>query len=289
MKALVEPGGSAQGSGPALEVQGEPLFLQLTNGLSHESRNSLNALAIHLEVLADKLRDPTGAIPAHLDKNLQASKAQVRKLSEILERFSEFVAMRREGGDLAAAVENAKKLCSFQLRRADIAVHLDLPDGIRVDMDPPELQRMLVRAFLAVAAALPPCEIWITGSTEGREARLLLQGSEVGGGKPGPVGEPSAGGPNLQVLEGREACGCAAVGIADDPPKGGQRPLSFTARLLGALDPLRPSLQSAGGELRTKTGEARGCMLVLPLGRGREHPLESSSSIKASSRGAGSD
>lgn len=171
MKARVKQvhpdGGDAEGAS-SLPSSSERLVSQLTNGLSHETRNSLNALAIHLEVLADKLRDTgTGEISPHLEKNLAAARFQIRKLSEYVGRFNEFVSRAPEPRDLASFVEHAKALCTFQLRRADVVLHVDVPLGIRLAVEPFDALRLLVETFLAVADSLPGSPLEVRASVEG--------------------------------------------------------------------------------------------------------------------------
>ncbi|HEY0840026.1 MAG TPA: histidine kinase dimerization/phospho-acceptor domain-containing protein, partial [Vulgatibacter sp.] len=127
---------------------------QLTNGLAHETRNSLNALAIHLEVLADKLREPgSDQVPANLEKNLQAARAQIRRLDDTLRRFGEFAAGRTESRDLAALFSNAASLCAYHLRRSGAELIFDLPEGVMLEGDPALLSQLAVEVVLHAAAA----------------------------------------------------------------------------------------------------------------------------------------
>lgn len=126
---------------------------QLTNGLAHETRNSLNALAIHLEVLSDKLREPgTEEIPAHLEKNLQAARTQIRRLDDTLRRFGEFTAGRTESRDLARLFANAQALCAYHLRRSGAELFFDLPEGVILEGDPALLSQLAVETLLFAAA-----------------------------------------------------------------------------------------------------------------------------------------
>lgn len=127
---------------------------QLTNGLAHETRNSLNALAIHLEVLADKLREPgSEQVPAHLDKNLQAARTQIRRLDDTLRRFGEFAAGRSESSDLAALLSNAGALCAYHLRRSGAELIFDLPERVLLRGDPALLSQLAVEVVLFASAA----------------------------------------------------------------------------------------------------------------------------------------
>src|SRR4051812_7861377 len=64
---------------------------QLVESLLHEARNPLNALAINLEVLTEKLKDDAGAVDPSLEKNLRAMREQVFRTDAILRSFAEFL------------------------------------------------------------------------------------------------------------------------------------------------------------------------------------------------------
>lgn len=179
-------GGRSEGEvSPAAAAPGvtDDLLLGLTHGLSHETRNSLNALAIHLEILADKVRDPArGTIPAHLEKNLVASRTQIRRLSEIVGRFTEVVLGVPETRDLSGYVETARSLSSYQLRRSDTEVAMDIPAGIRVEIDASAMLAFLVDLFLLLAEGAPGARFSCSTSIEGEWVRLRFKEDAPGGG-----------------------------------------------------------------------------------------------------------
>ncbi|HXN41127.1 MAG TPA: histidine kinase dimerization/phospho-acceptor domain-containing protein, partial [Myxococcaceae bacterium] len=67
----------------------------LVLGLLHDARNPLNALAINLEVLTDKLRQSEA--PATGEKNVKAMREQIRRIDSMLRRFGDFLAPRALG------------------------------------------------------------------------------------------------------------------------------------------------------------------------------------------------
>lgn len=67
---------------------------RLMDSLLHDARNPLNALAINLEVLSEKLKDDEGQIPASQEKNLKAMREQIFRLDGILKQFAEVMAPR---------------------------------------------------------------------------------------------------------------------------------------------------------------------------------------------------
>lgn len=90
----------------------------LSAGVVHEVRNPLNAIAIHVEVLSDKLRSQeTGKLPPSVEPNLEAIRKQIHRLDDIMRRFSDFAEGRSDQRSLTAILESALALCTFSLRR----------------------------------------------------------------------------------------------------------------------------------------------------------------------------
>lgn len=74
---------------------------RLMESLLHDARNPLNAVAINLEVVAEKLKDDEGKIPESVERNLKSMREQVYRVDAILREFSDFIAPRLgTSGDL---------------------------------------------------------------------------------------------------------------------------------------------------------------------------------------------
>ena len=107
---------------------------ELSSGIAHEVRNPLNAMAIHLEVLSDKLRDMEGELPAPVRPNLEAIRSQIHRLDGIIRQFSDFAQGRAPSHVLADIVDAALALCAFPMRRKGLEVELSaLPDALVED------------------------------------------------------------------------------------------------------------------------------------------------------------
>jgi len=90
----------------------------LVDSLLHDARNPLNALAINLEVLTDKLRQPDGLGGA--DRNLRAMREQIFRVDTILRRFADFLAPRPSGGGeakLSELVEAALEVAGHEAHK----------------------------------------------------------------------------------------------------------------------------------------------------------------------------
>ncbi len=157
------------------------LVSALTHGLAHESRNALNALAINLEVLADKLREPEGnEVPSHLEKNLQAARLQVRRLDEAIRRFGEFATGKPESRDLAAMTRTAGALCSYHLRRLGTGLEIEMPGGLWVTGDASLVLQLMVEAVLLAADAVPGGSVLLETTSERPTVTLRISVEGVG-------------------------------------------------------------------------------------------------------------
>jgi two-component system sensor histidine kinase HydH len=143
-------------TGPPLAARWEAIA-RIAAGLSHDVRNPLNALAIHLEVLADKLRrDGQGALPAHLEKNLLAARAQVGRVDGIVRRFAEFAGARDFGRDGVAAralLEDVAGLCHHEAGRHGVALAVEAEEDMEVRASGPALAQVLVGLVIGLLDA----------------------------------------------------------------------------------------------------------------------------------------
>ena len=143
---------------------------RLSDGFSHDTRNPLNAVVIHLEVLSDKLkREHAGAIPFGLEKNLKAIRDQVGRIDEMVRRFVELAAPHRQHEpefDLGGLVDSVVAQCTHQARLARSDLRGESTPGLRVAGSAAEL---------GVAMSL-----YVMGQVEGGAKRLLIRTESQG-------------------------------------------------------------------------------------------------------------
>lgn len=168
----------------------------LVESLLHDTRNPLNALAINLEVLNEKLKDELGAVDPALEKNLRAMREQVFKVDLILRTFAEFLvlgapAMLSELG-LPDVLARAVEVLGHEARKRRVKVKLDVEPGLSARMDDPAALRFL--AYHALLRALMRSEgggeVQVTLRRAGDRALLRVQD---GGGEaePSPLTQPA--------------------------------------------------------------------------------------------------
>ncbi|QSQ25733.1 HAMP domain-containing histidine kinase [Pyxidicoccus parkwayensis] len=124
----------------------------LMDSLMHDVRNPLNALAIHLEVLAEKLKAETGQVPPSQEKNLKAMRDQIQRVDGILKLFSEFVVHRGATpgeADLSEAATRALGVLGHEGRKRRVQVQSAVEAGVRVRLpDTSEVGFFLVQALM---------------------------------------------------------------------------------------------------------------------------------------------
>lgn len=148
---------------------------ELSAGIAHEIRNPLNAMAIHLEVLSDKLRDEKGGLPAPVRPNLEAIRSQIHRLDGIIRQFSDFAQGRAPGNDVGPIVEGAVALCSFPLRRMGLDVEVSTLPRAAV-ADGAVLSLILVELLLlGVEVAEVGSRIGIEVRSENQTIQICLQ------------------------------------------------------------------------------------------------------------------
>jgi signal transduction histidine kinase len=152
------------------------------DSLVHDVRNPLNALAINVEILQEKLsRAAGGQVPATQAKNLQAMREQVTRVNEMLGEFARFLAPSPTApavASLSATVENAVSVLGHAGRRARVKVAVDVPETRAVV----EAMDSSVLGFLVLVPVLRALErtpedgqVRVSVRNEGARVVLLVQ------------------------------------------------------------------------------------------------------------------
>lgn len=123
--------------------------VSLMESLVHDVRNPLNAMAINVEVLQEKLaRASGGSVPTGPAKNLQAMREQVVRVNALLGEFARFIAPPPGPPaevTLVKVVEEAAALLGHVSRRARVRLGVDLgPDSRHIHSPDPALLNFLV-------------------------------------------------------------------------------------------------------------------------------------------------
>lgn len=107
----------------------------LLDDLLHDARNPLNAMAINVELLAERLRRESAApLPAPHQKSLETLRTQITRMDGILKGFCSFLAPRPLEGpvDLAAVVRGAVEVLGHRFKSKRLNVQCELPSRLEI-------------------------------------------------------------------------------------------------------------------------------------------------------------
>jgi signal transduction histidine kinase len=166
------------GSDDVLDAARYAAVPPLMESLLHDVRNPLNALAINLEVLNEKLKGEDGEVPPGQAKNLRAMREQVARVDGILRQFAEFLVHRGGGAGEASLSETLERVLSVlghEGRRRRIKVQPAIEPGLSVRLeDLSELGFLLLQPVLrAYERSEAGSEVSVVARGEG--ARVVLE------------------------------------------------------------------------------------------------------------------
>jgi signal transduction histidine kinase len=180
---------------------------RLMDGLAHDLRNPLNALALNVEVLHEKLaRASGGEVPAGAAKNLQALRDQVARLDGLLGQFGRFLTPPGAlpgGVVLGTLVREVSTVLGHAARRAQVTLDLEVPDGDRIQAPDTSLARFLVlRTVLRGIDRTPQGgRLKLSVGREGGRPVLKVEGDTGREVAPGPLEEGLAALARTQLAE----------------------------------------------------------------------------------------
>lgn len=101
------------------------LLTRIAVGLAHEGKNPLHNMVLHLQLVAEKLKEPEGP-SSDVDKHLTALRDGIGRVDQLLRAFADFAAPDHLPCDLAAATQRAAQLFAYDARRAGVQVQVSV-------------------------------------------------------------------------------------------------------------------------------------------------------------------
>jgi signal transduction histidine kinase len=140
------------------------LIDRLMDGLLHDARNPLNAMAINLEVMAERIkREQGGALPPHHEKCVKSMRDQIGRVDSILKAFAQFIAppphlagVSPTRVDFSAMVQQAVSVCGHEARRKRVEVKVQVQEGLEIEAGDPVAITFLAMQPLARAIGRLP-------------------------------------------------------------------------------------------------------------------------------------
>ena len=158
-------------SSPAVPPERALLLERAASALAHEGKNPLHNMALHLQLLSEKMRGgELGGAPA--ERHLQALRDGIARVDVLLKAFSDLASPNHLTPDLGAAVSRAQLLFGYEARRGNVAVMQSGPASVPVQADPAFLGDLVCHAFLAAVALARDGALHIVLGTDGSRNRL---------------------------------------------------------------------------------------------------------------------
>jgi signal transduction histidine kinase len=176
----------------------------LASGLAHDVKNPLNAMALHLAVLADKLEEAGDAVAAIGAVHLASLREQIGRIDDAVRRFAESAdpSPRAEPTDVSRVVADLCRLLAHEARRRRVELRCEAgPEAVRSRCHPARLGRLLLGLFRRALAETPPGgRLVVCSAAEGPDATVRFEG----------VAGPEA--PDLAFVTDIVAASAAAMG-----------------------------------------------------------------------------
>jgi signal transduction histidine kinase len=182
----------ADPSAPGSQAAGDRglLLARAAAGLAHEGKNPLHTMSLHVQLMADKIAQATGADLANpfrgppLDRHLKALHDGIERVDTLLRAFAELAHPTQAAADLGEAVARAALVLGFEARRTGVELSRSGPPSLRSTVPVEPLSDLVGHALLAFfALAREGGRVSVEVAQLGAEARFSLRAE---GGTPRP-------------------------------------------------------------------------------------------------------
>src|SRR5919197_1208766 len=118
---------------------------RLAGSVAHEVKNPLNAMALQLALLGDKIATASDSLASTCAANLASLKNQIGRVNEVVRRFVEVSDPAPSASfDAGSLLGDAASLFSHEARRRRVALTCEaVPDSLRATGDPARVARLL--------------------------------------------------------------------------------------------------------------------------------------------------
>ena len=197
------------------------LLERVAIGLAHEGKNPLHNMALHLQLMAEKLASPERQGGSPIEKHISAVRDGITRVDAVLKAFGEFAAPEHLPPDLGAAVSRAVQLLSYEARRASVQLAQSGPRMLMVQSEGRWLGDLVGHALVAaIELARDGGRVDLLVEQRGAMAELILRASDG-------LGNRELAHPYLDAARGLAADAACELSI-DTPAAGGARfSLSF--------------------------------------------------------------
>jgi C4-dicarboxylate-specific signal transduction histidine kinase len=197
------------------------LLERVAIGLAHEGKNPLHNMALHLQLMAEKLAAPERQGGSPIEKHVAAVRDGIGRVDNLLKSFGEFAAPEHLPPDLGAAVTRSVQLFGYEARRAGVQLVAKGPAAQVVKSESRFLSDLVGHALVAcIEMAREGGRVELQLEARGAMAELALRAA-------GGLGNREHALPHLDAARRLAADASCELSI-DTPAAGGVRlSLSF--------------------------------------------------------------
>jgi signal transduction histidine kinase len=171
---LARSGAAGERLEHAMRSQG---LTRLVAGVAHDIKNPLNAMALQIALLTDKLSGAGDAVAAST-VHLSALRDQIGRVNEVVRRFVDVTDPSAPLGytDVGALVADTASLFGHDARRRRVDLQVDAaPGGARTRCDPGRLSRLVVGLVYRALVETPERgRVAIRVGLDGEDVRLTI-------------------------------------------------------------------------------------------------------------------
>ncbi|MCA1826801.1 MAG: hypothetical protein ABR567_00215 [Myxococcales bacterium] len=124
------------------------LLERIAIGLAHEGKNPLHNMALHVQLMAEKIAVPS-IQGSPIEKHLAALRDGIGRVDHLLKAFGEFAAPEHLPADLGAALSRCDQLLAYEARRAGVRVQHQGPPALVIRSDSRFLDDLVAHALVA--------------------------------------------------------------------------------------------------------------------------------------------
>jgi signal transduction histidine kinase len=156
-------------------------------GVAHDIKNPLNAMALQIALLAEKLGSAGEAASSTAAAHLGPLRDQIARVNEVVRRLLDVADPSAPLGftDLGALALDAAALLSHDARRRRVEVALDAAPGVKTRCDPARVGRLVLALVHRALAGTPEGgRVAIRVEADHDDARVVLEhaGADLGAG-----------------------------------------------------------------------------------------------------------
>jgi signal transduction histidine kinase len=143
---------------PAMEYVMQALALErLAGSIAHEIKNPLNAMALQLALLGDKIGATSAELAKACTQNLASLKNQVLRIDEVVRRYLDVADPSSAASfDAASLLDDAATLFGHEARRRRVTLVRDVGGGgARAAGDPARAARLVLGLLSSALSATP--------------------------------------------------------------------------------------------------------------------------------------